>query len=287
MAITISNVYIQTFENNVRYLAQQSDTRLQPHITNKSTGGEKHNWERLGAGAATQKTAPRTDTPTSDLPWSRRVSVATTWHAGETSEQEDPVQMLIDPNSSIARTLAMAMRRAVDDLIIAAATGDALDGDGATVSFPAGQVIGDGTGVISLDIVLQVQELFNQNDVDPDEPKCFVIGPTQQRKLLQLMEVTSSDYQNMKALATGYLPNWMGFTWIMSNRLLIPVAGELSCLAFTPRAIGMQVNKDISAKIAEDPSLSFAWRIYTMLVMGAVRVEDEHIVHVHLKDALV
>lgn len=284
MAVTISNVYIQTFEQNVRHLAQQSDTRLRAHVTNKATGGEKHNWETLGSGAAVQKTAPRTATPTSDLPWDRRVSVAETWHAGETSEQEDPVQMLVDPNSNIAMSLAMAMRRATDDLIIAAATGTALDGGGVDNAFPAGQVVGDGTGVITLDIVLQVQQLFNENDIDPDEPKCFVIGPVQQRKLLQLMEVTSADYQNMKALATGYLPNWMGFTWVMSNRLLVPQATEISCLAFTPRGIGLQINKDITAKVAEDPSISFAWRVYTMLVMGAVRTEDARVVHVHLKD---
>ncbi len=284
MAITISNVYIETFEQNVRHLAQQSDTRLRVHVTEKSTGGEKHNWERLGAGAATPKSGPRQPTPTSDLPWDRRVSVAETWDAGETSEQEDPVQMLVDPNSNISKTLAMAMRRAVDDVIITAATADALQGDGGTIAFPAGQTIGTGAEVISLDIVLQVQELFNQNDVDPDEPKCWVLGPTQQRKLLQLMEVTSADYQNMKALATGYLPNWMGFTWVMSNRLEIPLATQINNLAFTPRAIGLQVNRDISAKVAEDPSLSFAWRIYTFMTIGAVRVEDEHIVKVHLKD---
>ena len=284
MAITISNVYIETFEQNVRHLAQQSDTRLRVHVTEKSTGGEKHNWERLGAGAATPKSGPRQPTPTSDLPWDRRVSVAETWDAGETSEQEDPVQMLVDPNSNISKNLAMAMRRAVDDVIITAATADALQGDGGTIAFPAGQTIGTGAEVISLDIVLQVQELFNQNDVDPDEPKCWVLGPTQQRKLLQLMEVTSADYQNMKALATGYLPNWMGFTWVMSNRLEIPLATQINNLAFTPRAIGLQVNRDISAKVAEDPSLSFAWRIYTFMTIGAVRVEDEHIVKVHLKD---
>lgn len=286
MAITISNVYVQTFETNVRHLAQQSETRLRRFVTEVSTTGEKHNWERLGAGSATQKTSARTATPTSDLPWSRRVSLATTWHTGETIEQEDPVQMLVDPNSAVSKAIAMAMRRAVDDRIIAAATGDALDGEGNSNSFPAGQVIDDGTNVISLDIVLQAQELFMQNDIDPDESKVMVIGPTQQRKLMQLMEVTSGDYQNAKALATGMLPNWMGFTWIVSNRLLVPSAGEISCLAFTPRGIGLQVNRDITTRVAEDPTLSFAWRLYAFMTLGAVRVEDEHVVHLHLKDAI-
>lgn len=286
MAISISNVYVQTFEQNVRHLAQQSTTKLRSYVTERATSGEKHNWERLGSGTATQKSSARTATPTSDLAWSRRVSVAETWHAGETSEQEDPVQMLVDPNSNIAWALAMAMKRGVDDLIIEAATASALTGTGATSDFPAGQVISDGSDEIGLDIVLQVQQLFLENDVDPDEPKVFVIGPVQQRKLMQLMEVTSGDYQNAKALATGMLPNWMGFTWVVSNRLLAPDTDEISCLAFTRRAIGLQVNRDISAKVAEDPSLSFAWRIYTYMTMGAVRVEDEHIVHVHLADTI-
>ena len=61
---------------------------------------------------------------------------------------------------------------------------------------------------------------------------------------------------------------------------------EISCLAFTKRALGFQVNRDITAKVAEDPSLSFAWRIYAAMTMGAVRTEDEHIVHLKVKNAI-
>lgn len=287
MAITIDKVYIQTFERNVRHLAQQADTRLRRFVTEKATDGQKHNWERLGSGEASLKAAARVATPTSDLPWSRRVSLAQTYHMGETVEQEDVVQMLIDPNSNVSAAIANGMKRKIDDILIAAATGTALNGDGTTSTFPAGQVVGDGTGVISIDNILEVQEKFYKNDIDPDESKVMVISPTVQRKLMSLMEVTSGDYQNSKALATGMLPNWMGFDWVVSNRLLVPVAGQISCLAFTKRALGFQVNRDITAKVAEDPSLSFAWRIYAAMTMGAVRTEDEHIVHLKVKNAIV
>ena len=285
MAITIDKVYIQTFERNVRHLAQQADTRLRRFVTEKATDGQKHNWERLGSGEASLKAAARVATPTSDLPWSRRVSLAQTYHMGETVEQEDVVQMLIDPNSNVSAAIANGMKRKIDDILIAAATGTALNGDGTTSTFPAGQVVGDGTGVISIDNILEVQEKFYKNDIDPDESKVMVISPTVQRKLMSLMEVTSGDYQNSKALATGMLPNWMGFDWVVSNRLLVPVAGQISCLAFTKRALGFQVNRDITAKVAEDPSLSFAWRIYAMMTMGAVRIEDGQIVHLKVKNA--
>lgn len=289
MAVTISNIYVQTFENNVRHLAQQGITKLRNFVTERSTNGENHNWERLGAGTASLKSGTLVATPHQDLPWSRRVSAAATYHAGEATEQEDPVQMLVDPNSNIAMNIAMAMRRQFDDIIIAAATGNATDGAGSPVAFPAGQKIGNGTQVMSFDIVTQVQEKFMQNDIDPDVPKVFVVGPTQVRKLMMLTEHTSTDYvrRTLEELsANGIVPNWMGFTWIMSTRLLSPASGQISCLAFTRRALGLQVNRDISTRIAEDPSVSFAWRIYAYLTAGAVRVEDEHIVHVHLADTV-
>ena len=287
---TIANVYVQTFENNVRHLAQQSQTKLRGKVQERSVHSENHNWERLGIVEAEDKTTRLQPTPSQDVPWSRRVSLAGTFNAADSTEQEDPVQMLVDPNSNLTRALAMAMKRKTDDIIIEAATSDALDGEGANIPLPAEQTIGDGTDPISFDFITEVQERFMENDIDPDMPKCAVVGPTQVRKLMQLTEQTSADYVNRQALqtlnASGIVPNWMGFLWIMSTRLLEPSPGEKSCLFFTDRAIGLQVNKDITARVAEDPSVSFAWRIYLHATMGAVRVEDEQIVHLHVADTV-
>jgi hypothetical protein len=38
--------------------------------------------------------------------------------------------------------------------------------------------------------------------------------------------------------------------------------------------------------VAEDPSISFAWQIYCLTVMGSVRVEDEQIVRGKFADTL-
>ncbi len=287
MAISINNAYVQSFENNVRHLAQQSESRARRAVTEKNVSSEKHNWERMGANSASLKTGARQATPENDSTWSRRTSLAATYDIGDTSEQEDPVQMLVDPNSNIVRSVGMAMRRQIDDVIFAAATGDATDGAGAAVPFPAGQVVGDGTGVFTFDGVTEVYEKFMENDIDASQDKYMFVGPKQLRKMQQLTEATSGDYQNVKALATdGYLRSWMGFNWIVSTRLLIPGAGEISCLAMTMQAMGLQMNRDITTRVAEDPSISFAWRIYAYMTLGAVRVEDEHIVHWNLLDSL-
>ena len=287
MPITISNVYVQTFEQTVRHLAQQSEAKLRGWCQERGVTSEQHNWETLDQTVAAEKGGPRSPTPVTDAVWGRRVSVARSYDVGDTTEQEDPVQMLVDPNSNVARSQGMAMRRKIDDVMIEAALADALNGDGSTTSILSAQTVGTGGEEISFDIVTQVNEKFMENDIDPEVEKVCVVGPKQVRRMLQLTEVTSVDYQNVKALAgNGMVPNWLGFKWIMSNRLNVPGASELDCLAFTRAAIGLQVNKDITARVAEDPSISFAWRIYCHMTLGAVRVEDRELVRVHLSDTV-
>ena len=290
-AHTVSNSFVQTYEETVRHLAQQSTIKLRDWVQERGVQSINHNWETLGSVDASLK-APRTDltpidTPVSGNTFDRRVSLAQSYHVGDLVEQEDQVKAIINLNNNIAMSQGMAMKRQIDDVIIEAATADALDGGGASIPLPAEQIVGDGTTQISFDMVTEVSEKFMENDIDPDVPKIFVVGPKQIRKLLQLTEVNSSDHNTVKELAgNGMISSWMGFDWIFSTRLNIPSVDELDCLAFTRRAIGLQMNRDITARIAEDPSVSFAWRIYCYMTLGAVRVEDEHMVQVHVADAI-
>ncbi len=296
MPITIPNAYVETFESNVRHLAQQGDSRLRPYVTEVNNQSKAHHWDRLAESAARTRTSNRQVSPaggsgsgaidtTDGLDWSRRNTLIQTFDWGEIVAPAEIAQMLIDPLSSVTTNGAMAMKRAVDDVIIANALADALTDGGANAIFPAGQKIGTGLEELSTDIILQVDELFLTNDVDQDERKCFVIGPVQKRAMLSTMQVTSADYAAGQALATGYLPNWMGFDWIVSNRLEVPGAGEISCLAFSKKALGLHVASDITAKVGERTDMSFAIQVFLEMNMDCVRVEDEHIVHIHLKNS--
>ena len=127
------------------------------------------------------------------------------------------------------------------------------------------------------------------NTIDPDVPKVAVVSPAQVRTLMQLTQQTSSDFVHREALqqlnATGIVPNWMGFKWIVSTLLQHPNTGvDTSCLFYTEKALGMQINRDITVRIAEDPTYSFAWRVYAYMTLGAVRVQDEQIVELIVKD---
>lgn len=289
MAASVENVYVEAFEENVRILAQQMDSRLRGWVDEIPCNAAAYNWPIVGSQEASQKTTRLQDTPDQDPGFGERQSLAVTFDTGNSTEQEDIVQLLIDPNSTYARLQGMAIRRSHDDRIIAAATGASRDGDGNPVAFDtANQALGDGTASISFDIVTATSEIFMNNDIDPETRKCFVITPAQARKLLQLTEATSGDYNALRPLTSqGYVESWMGYTWIVSTRL--PDGAEADskyCFAMTDKAIGLQMNMDVDTDVGKDPGKSFAWRIYTKSVCGAIRVEDEQLVRLDLSETI-
>jgi hypothetical protein len=268
VANTISNVFIDTFEQSVLHQAQQSRTKLLPYCMVRGQESQNHNWEKLGTSNASVKSTRLQDTPVADTPWGRRVTVAQVIDNGENVENEDEVQMAVQPKSPLVVSMGNSIRRGEDDIILTAATAAALEGDGTTTAVTAGQIVGDYTTPISFDMITEIQEVFMENDIDPDEPKVAIVGPTQVRKLIA--------------------PNWLGFTWIASTRTVHPTAPgtDVDCIFMTHRAIGVNMPQPLTAHIGQDPSKSFTWRLYCYEVLGAVRVQDEHLVWAKVKDTL-
>ena len=301
MPISIPDVYVETFSENVIHLAQQKTSKLSAYVMHKFKQSEAHNWDMLAASVARVKTSARMVSPaggngsgavgsTDGLDWTRRKTLIQTIDTGEVVERSDIAQTLIDPKSNVTQNLVKNMYRKMDDIIISACNDPSRDGAGGSIALPAAQQIGSATDILALDHLFEVQEILAAADVDPDERKCLVIGPTQQRVLMGILQVTSADYQEKKALATGYLPNFMGFDIIVSTRLnnttTPPTAGQIYCLAFTDKAIGLHTARAMSATAAERPDMSFAWQCYADMDIDAVRVEDEHFVQIHLNDAI-
>lgn len=311
----IDQAFVNTYETNLRHLSQQKYSKLKPYCQHVSEQSESHNWETLASmseGDVARKSSRDTgeggtgsnvlkSTPNVNKPFAKRRTNVDTYDTGHSTEQEDISQMIVDPNSNLVMSQAMAMGRHTDDIIIGGMWKPAsVKGSAKPVDFLKTQVIGDGTKPISFDLVTEITERFLQNDIEAEVHKIIVIGPTQARKLLQITEATSADYTSAMTLqSSGIITCWMGYTWIVSTRLNKfdplywdmteedgPKEGEIFCVAYTEMALGYHTSKDIWTRIAEDPSASFAWRIYSAFTSDCVRVEDEHIFKLHLADSL-
>lgn len=290
MAVTIDKARVKTFENNIRHTAQQMETYLRRWVMEKSGPTASHSFKVTGTRALSDVAKGRKQaTPAVDQVWSNRVAIPAPYDDGEVIEGEDAAQMIIDPTSTITTSMAYAVKRKYDDVIINATDANALDEDQAVNAFPGGQYyLGSGAYLdeISLKAITAIANKFMTNEVPLEEEKCFLIGPNQVEKLLHETKIGSFDYNDVKPLTQGKISRFAGFTFIPTNRCLKPAGGQIKLPVFTRRALGLLVIEDLFLRVSEDPSLSYATRAYCRINAGAVRVQDEQIVVFKCKDTV-
>jgi hypothetical protein len=290
MTVSINKAFTRTFEGVVRFLSQQSENKLRGTVMERGNGpGEDHVFEYVGPVEMSEKTTRRAATPEVDTPWSNRIVTTKVFDVGDTVEKEDKLKMIIEPTSTIAQNYAKAARRKFDDIIITAAdpSTNALDKDLGVIAFPAGQIVQTGGATeISFNILTEIREKMLKKDIDPDENAFAVVGPTQIRKLMHDPKATNADYVTFKAIQDGkFHEKYMGFYWRVTNRLKSPGAGRVNCLFYTPGAIGLKIDEEVTTEIAKDPSKSFMWRVYARLMAGGVRVDDDRLWVFDCKDS--
>lgn len=279
MATTIEKSHVEQFKANVIHLASQNMSRLRRTVMEESITGKTHNFERVAGVAAIKKLSRHATTPILDVPHSRRKVNLEDYQWGDVIDAEDKIRMLISPESAYAREGAAAMARAIDDAIIAAALGNALDGDSAAVALPAGQLIAAGAAGLTLAKIRSAKEILDENEADPSETRYLVVAGAQVNNLLAAVESNQSDYWAVKAIVEGKTDQFYGFTVIRSQRLALS-GGTRSCIAYTDRALGLAVGRDVVTRIAERSDLSFATQIYLAMSLGATRVQDELVVKI-------
>ena len=284
MAYTGNKWYAQQFQDNVMQLAQQKGSRLRNLVWTKEANSEKVNFERLGETAAVAKTTRYADTPNVEMVHDRRVVTLTDYHWATMHDWTDDVRMLVDPRSSYTESGAWAMGRAIDDLIIAAATGNAVDGAGTNVALGAGQAITEsGTAGLTVAKLLTAKEKFDAAEVESDD-RVIIVGSRQISDLLNTTEVKSSDFNTVKALAEGRLDEYLGFKFIRSERLTIASSKRL-CIAFQKRGIGLAIGKDVMTRVDDRPDKSYGWQVYMAWAMQATRVEEARVVSIQAHEA--
>ena len=97
--------------------------------------------------------------------------------------------------------------------------------------------------------------------------------------LLGTTQVTSSDFNTVKALVQGQVDSFMGFKFITSNRL--PSNGtSRQVFAYAQDGIKCAIGKEPMAKIDERADKSYSTQIYYCQTLGATRMEEEKIVEI-------
>jgi len=286
MSSQITTSFVEQYKNNVQLLSQSMGSKLRGAVDIESVQANNAFFEQIGSTAAIKRTSRHGDTPQIDVPHARRRVSLEDYEWADLVDESDKVRMLIDPTSTYARAAAAAMGRSMDDVIIAALGGSASTGvSGATsTALPSAQKPfsssqSDGMTVAKL---LEAKKLMDLADVDPSLKRYVVCSPTQISDLLNTTEVKSSDFNTVKALAQGQVNSFLGFEFIMSNRLSLDATNtdDRLCYAFTEDAIKLAIGKDVQAKISERADKSYSTQVYYCMSIGAVRMEEVKVVEI-------
>jgi len=282
MSVQITTAFVEQYKSNVFHLAQQKGSRLRDACRSESITGKAHFFERIGATAAQKRTSRHSDTPRMDTPHSRRKVSLDDYDWADLIDQEDKVRMLISPTSEYAMAGAWAMGRAMDDALIAAATGTAYGGvaGGTSVSLPSGNKVAHGSAGLTLAKLLSAKEIIDSSDVDPEESRFVICAAGQISDLLNVTQVTSSDYNTVKALAQGEIDTYLGCKFIRSQRLGTDSNGNRQVLMFTKSALGLALGADINTKISERADKNYATQVFLSMSIGATRIEEDKMVEI-------
>jgi hypothetical protein len=286
MSNQITTAFVQQYSSNVQLLSQQMGSVLRGAVDVETVVGKSAFFDQVGKTTAILRTSRHSDTPQIDTPHSRRRVTLGDYEWADLIDNADKVRMLIDPTSSYAKAAAAAMGRAMDDVIISALSGNAYTGEtgGTSVALPATQKTSTSSQTDGLTIakLLSAKTILDKNDVDPSIQRYIVCGPTQISDLLGTTAVTSSDFNTVKALAQGQVDSFLGFKFIVSNRLNFDATNTDDRLvyAFTQDAIKLAIGKDVMARIDERADKSYSTQVYYCMSIGATRMEEEKVVQI-------
>lgn len=282
MSTQVTTAFVNQFSSNVEMLSQQMGSLLRGAVDVESVTGEKAFFDQIGEAAAIARTSRHGDTPLVETPHSRRMVSLTTYEWADLIDDADKVRMLIDPTSSYARAAAAAIGRSMDDIIIDALGGSAKTGKDGTTStaLPAGQKIAVASSGLTIAKLVSAKKILDQNNVDPSIKRYIVVSPEQIEDLLNNTTVTSSDFNTVKALAQGDISSFVGFEFIVSNRLSVDGSSDRLCYAFAQDGIKLAIGKDVMARVDERSDKSYSTQVYYCSTFGATRMQEDKVVEI-------
>jgi hypothetical protein len=290
MSKFLSNAAIQEFDSEVKHEYQSMGKLRNTVALRTNVTGDAYKFTRMGQGLANQK-ATQADVTPMDISHGRQTATLENWNAPEYTDIFDQAEVNFDEKQELAKTIAKALARREDQIIIdamAAGTYSATPGTDADTGFD----IAAGAAALTVAKLRSaaMSGLTNRN-VD-DEDRTLICTAAGVEQLLGDPEVTSSDFNVLKALVSGTLQDttYMGFNiCIIGQRVeggLPGTASDRKAFAYHKQALGYAVGIDMKTTI-DWVAQKTSWLANGMLKAGAVVRENAGIVRIGYDETVV
>lgn len=308
MSDQITTAFVNMYHANVMHLSQQKGSRLRDKVRNESQSAEADFYDRIGQTTAQKRTDRHGDTKRVDTPHSRRRVTIEPYDWSDLIDKPDKVRTLINPESEYVLAAVWAMGRAQDDVIIEKALDNAYSGKEGSVAVPLpnSQKVAATDGATAAGVNLNILTLrkvakkFDDADVDEAIMRFFAFSSSQKESLLATTEVTSADFNTVKALVMGQIDTFMGFKFVRSQRLGVTSAattfelangdvgsgagsmpaGARRCFAWAKDGLLLALGQDIQTRISERDDKNYSTQVFASQDIGATRMEEVKVVEV-------
>jgi len=228
---SVPDHYTTQFDSNWKHLVQQKNSRLKEYVTIDSIEGKEKSYNQIDVTSMTQITDRSRDTRISDQAMAKRWIRPQQYDCAKLVDEFDEQLLgeVVLPTSPIIQSHAQAYARTCDTIIIGALGGTAYTGTTGTTAtaLPAGQKVAVNfveSGVaansgLTIAKLRAAKFLFDSNEIDEEEERIMVVSAKQLQDLLRTIEVTSQDYNSVRALVDGALNTFMGFKFRRSQLL--------------------------------------------------------------------
>ncbi len=275
--------FVKQWTSGIMHLAQQKFSRMREAVMMvPHTVGEETFLDYIGLVTPKAVTTRHGDTPITSTPQSRRKITMTPYKHADLVDKTDLIRTLNDPTNPFMVSFGRGFGRVLDDIGIAAAFATAATGkDGTgTAAFDTTnyRITAGGTGM-TLAKIIGANKRLRAAENDPDEGFFMMVSQEQIEDMLLDTTFTSNDYNSIRALMTGQISQFMGFTWIASERLGT-TSGERRCIAWAKNSIGLLIGQEPMGRISERDDKNYSTQVFMSMDAGGARTNETGVVEI-------
>jgi hypothetical protein len=272
MSVNLSAVASAKFDAEVKHAFQGAGKLRETVRTRTGVIGDTYNFRKMGKGLAAARGTTQSDVTAMGVTHAKVACTLGNYVAPEYTDIFDDVEVNFSERQELAQTIAGALGRKVDQLII----------DG----FSAGTTIAHGSTNMTLGKITQASRVLSDNGV-PESDRVMVVSPQAIEKMMNTTGITSADYNALRVLMTGEINTFMGFQWKMIETRTeggLTVASNIrDCYAYHKSAMGLAVGIDVSTEVNYVPE-KVSWLSLGKVKAGAVAVDTSGIVKVEIDE---
>ena len=271
MSSTLSSAAQQLFDSEVKHAFQTAGSLRNTVTSRNGVVADVYKFRKMGKGLANQKASSADVTPMG-IQHSLISCTLENWNAPEYTDVFDAQEVNFDERQELATTIAGALGRRLDQLII-----DAL----AAEASPADTIADGGTG-LTLAKLISASKALNDKGV-PSSGRHIAVSAAGLEDLLGDSTITSADYNNIRALVMGDINTFMGFQFhtieTRSEGGLTLTLGVREGFAWHESAVGLAIGMDIKTEVNYVPQKT-SWLANGLMKAGAVSRDGDGVVSI-------